>query len=146
MATQLAQVYKQTLVKMLNYVKPGSGWTVDSVHFRRGFNLDSHPGNVLVQPKSVGSSRPGTRPWICASSLLEFYFILEETNQLLYAQQNATVGSHRKCGQSNAMQHDGCSNVPSETNGSSQNRQAVGSTGIHQRSASRMTIGCQKVP
>ena len=31
MATQSARVYKQTLVKMLNYVKPGNGWTVDSV-------------------------------------------------------------------------------------------------------------------
>jgi hypothetical protein len=31
MATQSVQAYKQTTIKMLNYVKPGNGWTVDSV-------------------------------------------------------------------------------------------------------------------
>ena len=31
MATQSVRSYKFTTVKMLNYVKPGNGWTVDSV-------------------------------------------------------------------------------------------------------------------
>jgi hypothetical protein len=119
MATQSVRSYKFTTVRMLNYLKPGNGWTVDSVLTPADLTLtDIEVMWLLVPHERVGPSRPGTRPRLFATCKVKLYSVLEEEYQLLHAQQDAAMGSHRKLGKSNPMQCYGFSNQASEENGS----------------------------
>jgi hypothetical protein len=58
MATQSLRAYKQTTIKMLNYVKPGNGWTVDSVLTPEDLTLTDVQVMTWFNLKVWGNSDP----------------------------------------------------------------------------------------